>query len=89
MYVTAHGDEVAPLADLDGYFKELLAAGFPVLEASVMNPSGEPFPVRLPPRPRPRPSGFRRSAAGGFGQDVPDPSSGGSGGRVEVRPGSG
>lgn len=79
VYVTP-GDEDVPLADLDGYFKELLAAGVAVLHVSVMSAGREPSPVRLPPLKVSRPKGFRRSAAGGFGQHVPDPSSGGSGG---------
>jgi hypothetical protein len=79
VYVTVNGDE-APLADLDEFFKDLMAAGVPVLHAAVMTPDRQPTPIRLPLVPRAAPSGFRRSGAGGFGQEVPQPSSGGGGG---------
>lgn len=78
VYVTV--DEGTPAADLDLYLRELLAAGLPVWHVSVLRPGGEPSSLRLLSTPSRRPSGFRRSSAGGFGQDVPDPSSGGSGG---------
>jgi hypothetical protein len=78
IYVTA--TEKEPLPDLDGYFRDLLGAGFSVLQVPLSDPLLEPGRLRLPAFPRPAPSDFRRSGAGGFGQDVPHPSSGGGGG---------
>jgi hypothetical protein len=78
IYVTAVEKE--PLVDLDGYFRDLIAAGFGVLQVTLSDPALEPSPLRLPAVPRMPPSDFRRSGAGGFGQDVPHPSSGGGGG---------
>jgi hypothetical protein len=75
IYVTAVEKE--PLLDLDGYFRDLIAAGFGVLQVTLSDPALEPRPVRLPAVARNPPSDFRRSGAGGFGQDVPHPSSGG------------
>jgi hypothetical protein len=80
VYVTAGGSDI-PLLDLDAYFRELLAAGVPVLHADLSTADREPSAIQLSQTPRrPRASEFRRSAAGGFGTAVPDPSSGGSGG---------
>jgi hypothetical protein len=73
VYVT---DAREPVLDLDGYFRDLLAAGFGVLQASITDISAEPMPIQLGPVPRQPPSDFKRSGAGGFGQDVPHPSSG-------------
>jgi hypothetical protein len=78
VYATLRGDE-APLADLDGFFKDLLTAGIPVLQVGLASPTRQPAPISLPAVPRQPPTGFRRSGAGGFGQDVPQPSSGGGG----------
>jgi hypothetical protein len=80
VYVTPTGDEV-PLADVEAYFADLLAGGIEVLHVGLADPSAEPRPFSAPAKPRKPPrSGFRRSAAGGFGTDVPEPSSGGGGG---------
>jgi hypothetical protein len=79
VYVTLEGRET-PLPDLDAHFRELIAAGFRVLQASLLNSAGNPTSILLPPLPRRPPSKFSRSSAGGFGKDVPDPSSGGGGG---------
>jgi hypothetical protein len=69
-----------PVRDLEAYFSELLAAGFPVLHASIHEPGIDPEPFAAPPSPRPPPRrGFRRSSAGGFGTEVPEPSSGSGG----------
>jgi hypothetical protein len=69
-----------PVLDLEGYFTELLAAGLPVLHADLDDPSLTPRPLATPRDGRPFPrTGFRRSAAGGFGTEVPQPSSGGGG----------
>jgi hypothetical protein len=72
------GDE--PLADLEGYFGELLLAGIPVLRIGLSSTTSTltPLSSRRAPRPLPR-SSYRRSAVGGFGTLVPEPSSGGSG----------
>jgi hypothetical protein len=75
IYVTAVEKE--PLLDLDGYFRDLISTGFGVLQVTLSDPLLEPGPLRLPAVPRNPPSDFRRSGAGGFGQDVPHPSSGG------------
>lgn len=79
VYVTM-GPEDRPVADLDECFKELTGAGLAVLRVSAANLEREPSPLVATAAPRKRPRGFRRSSAGGFGQTVPDPSSGGSGG---------
>ncbi len=79
VYFTIGGEEV-PLLDLEAYFAELLTAGIPVLHAELMRPLHEPQPFSAPRTPRrPRESEFRRSGAGGFGMEVPQPSSGSSG----------
>jgi hypothetical protein len=70
-----------PVLDLESYFSDLLRAGFPVLHLDLDSGVEEPLPLSAPARPRPAPRrGFRRSAAGGFGTTVPEPSSGGGGG---------
>ncbi|TVR52843.1 MAG: hypothetical protein EA421_12880 [Gemmatimonadales bacterium] len=74
------GETEIPVRDLEAYFTELLTAGFPVLHADLTHPELEPAPFAAPPSPRPPPrKGFRRSSAGGFGTEVPEPSSGSSG----------
>jgi hypothetical protein len=79
VYVVPNVDD-EPLADLEGYFGELLLAGIAVLRLG-LTPEGSslmPFSSRRSPRPIPRWT-YRRSAVGGFGTLVPEPSSGGSG----------
>lgn len=70
----------APLADLEGYFGELLLAGIAVFRVSLdaADASLEPFTSPRTPRRLNR-SGYRRSAVGGFGTLVPEPSSGSGG----------
>ncbi len=65
-----------PLPDLVEWFSELLTAGIELHHVPVADPELRLRPFQAPAR-RPRFSrkGFRRSAAGGFGADVPDPSS--------------
>lgn len=80
VYISLGGGEL-PVLDLEAYFGELLQAGIELLHAKATDPSLEPLPMSAPRTPRPPPrSGFHRSAAGGFGTVVPQPSSGGSGG---------
>ncbi len=70
-----------PVSDLENYFGDLLTAGIPVLHLGL--PAGpEAKPAVLVGdalRRRRPPKGFRRSAAGGFGTTVPEPSSGSGG----------
>lgn len=79
LYLCEPGDP-NPVADLEAWFADLLAAGLPVLTLPAWF-QGEPTPfvtpslLRTPPR-----KGFHRSAAGGFGTEIPQPSEGGSGG---------
>lgn len=69
-----------PVVDLEAYLSDLLKAGLPVLHVEVSEFSLEPRPFSAPSSPRPPPrSGYRRSAAGGFGTEVPEPSSSSSG----------
>jgi hypothetical protein len=73
-------EEEVPTLDLEAYFTDLLTAGIPLLHVQISDPSLEPRPFAAPPTPRPPPrSGFHRSAAGGFGTEVPEPSSGSGG----------
>ena len=70
-----------PLADLVEWFTDLLGAGIEVLHAPVSDPALRLRPFQAPPRrPRFSTKGYRRSAAGGFGTEVPEPSSSGSSG---------
>jgi hypothetical protein len=70
-----------PTMDLEGCFSDLLAAGLSVDYALISDPSFQLRPFAAPRVPRkPKTSSFRRSAAGGFGTEVPEPSSGGGGG---------
>lgn len=70
-----------PLPDLVEWFAELLTAGIELFHVPVADPELRLRPFQAPAR-RPRFSrkGFRRSAAGGFGVEVPDHSSSGSSG---------
>jgi hypothetical protein len=80
VYVSSGQGDI-PLLDLERYFGELLAAGIDVLHVDLRDPLMRPLPFTAPARPRAVPkAGFRRSAAGGFGTEVPQPSSGGSSG---------
>lgn len=71
----ATGPQV-PLPDLVEWFGELLAGGLEIHHSAVADPSFALRPFQAPAR-RPRFSrkGYRRSAAGGFGSEVPHPSS--------------
>src|SRR3990172_4747699 len=67
-----------PVLDLEGYFAELLTADIPVLHVDLGAADPEPRSLAAPVSPqRPPRSGFHRSAAGGFGTEVPEPSSSG------------
>jgi hypothetical protein len=80
VYVSALPVSEVPIADLDGYFIELSKAGFPIFQVDVSDPQLQPSPWDVRPKPRAVSKGeFGRSAAGGFGTDVPHPSSGGGG----------
>jgi hypothetical protein len=68
-----------PLADLEGYFGELLLEGFAVFRVG-LGPDARLSPFSSPRKARPLSrSSYRRSAVGGFGTLVPEPSSGGGG----------
>ncbi len=70
-----------PVADLVEWFTELLSDGVLVLHCPVSDPDLRLRPFQAPPkRPRFSVRGYRRSAAGGFGTEVPEPSSSGSSG---------
>jgi hypothetical protein len=70
-----------PVADLVEWFTELLGAGIEVLHAPVGDPALSLRPFQAPPKRRVFSSaGYRRSAAGGFGTEIPEPSSSGSSG---------
>jgi hypothetical protein len=78
VYVTLSEPEI-PTLDLEAYFAELLAAGLPIDHVDLADPTMTPRPLAMPAAPRPVPRDtFRRSAAGGFGSEIPQPSSGGS-----------
>ena len=69
------------MPDLVEWFTELLAAGIEVLHVPVTDPTLTPRPFQASPeRRRFSRAGYRRSAAGGFGTEVPEPSSSGSSG---------
>jgi hypothetical protein len=67
-----------PTLDLRGWFDDLLQAGFAVLRVDLETPGAALVPL---PRSGPvaawPPSGYRRSAAGGFGSVVPEPTASG------------
>jgi len=70
-----------PLPDLVEWFTDLLGAGIEVLHAPIRDPELRLRPLQAPPkRPRFSTKGYKRSAAGGFGTEVPEPSSSGSSG---------
>jgi hypothetical protein len=78
VYLTGRAE--APLYDLAGPFVDFVAAGVPVFLASVEEAALELYRYRPPEKPPPIPEGgFSRSSAGGFGTEVPQPSSGSSG----------
>jgi hypothetical protein len=80
VYLASGGWDL-PTLDLEESLSDLLAAGLAVDYALISDPSFQLRPFAAPPVPRKaRSSGFRRSAAGGFGTEVPEPSSGGGGG---------
>ena len=68
----------APVIDLDGFFFEMEAAGLHVEIVDLMDPELRPRHWIAKP-PRKFISDHKRSAAGGFGTVVPEPSSGGGG----------
>jgi hypothetical protein len=80
VYVTSGLAEI-PVLDLEGYFADLLSAGIPVLHVDLSTPDAEPLPLSMPRKRRKMSrKGYRRSGAGGFGSEVPQPSEGGGGG---------
>lgn len=77
VYVTLRAADV-PVLDFEAYFVDLLAAGIAVEHIDLSVPGALPRPFAQPSTPRRVQTGtFRRSAAGGFGTEVPQPSSGG------------
>lgn len=69
-----------PLADLEGYFAGLLLEGIAVFRVGLASADASLTPFSSPRKARPLArASFRRSAVGGFGTLVPEPSSGGSG----------
>jgi len=77
IYVTLDNPD-PPVLDLEGYFSELLSASIPVLHVDLSAAEQEPLSLAALVSPqRPPRSGFRRSAAGGFGTEVPEPGSSG------------
>jgi hypothetical protein len=79
VYVTSAMPEV-PVIDLEEYLSDVRKAGFGLFHVDLTK-SLEPSQLIVPGAPRKPPrAGFRRSAAGGFGTEVPEPSSGGGGG---------
>jgi len=80
VYVTLPGEEI-PLLDLEAYFGDLLALGVEVLWIDLLDPAMQPQPFSAPRTPRRlKRRDFRPSAAGGFGTEIPQPSSGGGSG---------
>jgi hypothetical protein len=77
VYVTLAAGDV-PVADVEPYLAELQTAGLEVLRVNLDDPALAPLPFIPPKKTGARPTGFRRSAAGGFGTIVPEPSSSGS-----------
>jgi hypothetical protein len=73
------GDAI-PLVDLEGWFTDLLVTGIPVFHASVTDPAFALDVFEAPVTRRTfQVARFRRSAAGGFGTEVPMPSESSSG----------
>lgn len=69
-----------PIADVVDYFGELLVAGIPVFRVGLDVADAPLMPFASPRGARPLVrASYRRSAVGGFGTLVPEPSSGGSG----------
>lgn len=67
-------------ADLEGYFGELLLEGIAVFRVGLASADASLTPFSSPRHARPLARfDYRRSAVGGFGTLVPEPSSGGSG----------
>jgi hypothetical protein len=80
VYVTLRGEEI-PLLDLEAYFGDLLALGVEVLWVDLLDPAMRPQPFSAPRTPRRiKRKDFHPSAAGGFGTEIPQPSSGGGSG---------
>lgn len=78
-YIT-RGKEGIPTLDLEAYFAELLLVDLPVYHVDLSDTALVPQPFSAPRTPKQPPrAGFRRSAAGGFGTTVPEPSSSGGG----------
>lgn len=79
VYVTWDLKEV-PLVDIEHYMWDLRRAGFGLFHVD-LSKGLEMERLDVSPKPRKPPRwGFRRSAAGGFGTEVPEQSSGGGGG---------
>jgi hypothetical protein len=75
-----HAPQSQPLADLEGYFADLLLDGIAVYRIGLASPNASLLPFSSPRGARPlNRSSYRRSAVGGFGTLVPEPSSGGGG----------
>jgi hypothetical protein len=69
-----------PLADLEGYFGELLLEGIAVFRVGLAVADARLSPFSSPSKARPvSRASYRRSAVGGFGTLVPEPSSGSGG----------
>jgi len=78
VYVVFAQQEI-PTLDLEPYFVDLLKEGFPIEFVDLADPTLTPQPLSTRVTSRPfKTDNFRRSAAGGFGTEVPEPSSGGS-----------
>ncbi len=76
----AQGPHV-PLADLVEWFTELLTGGLEIHHVPIWDPEFRLRPFQAPARrPAFSTKDYRRSAAGGFGTEVPEPSSSGSSG---------
>ena len=79
VYVTPTTDD-APLADVEGYFGELLLEGIAVFRVGLDAPDAALATFSSPRKARTlNRSSYRRSAVGGFGTLVPEPSSGSGG----------
>ncbi|HUP47142.1 MAG TPA: hypothetical protein VM779_16670 [Thermoanaerobaculia bacterium] len=76
VYVTLDPRE-APVIDLEGYFADLESAGIPVRIVDLLDPALQPREWIPRPLRTFASGGFKRSSAGGFGTQIPQPSSGG------------